>query len=192
MKDGVDPLAIRFALISGVYRKNLNFTDQGLVDAATNIDRFKRADETMKAGLESKRAGENTLGTELEKLYDEALEAMCSDLNTPVAIAKSLEGAKLISKEGDSITLSSAQSAEKFLNLVNDLLGIVRGSFHLQAFQENTSNVDSSRIEALIQERKEAKASKNWARADEIRKALTEEGITLTDNPDGTTSWAQA
>jgi cysteinyl-tRNA synthetase len=146
----------------------------------------------MKAGLEAKRAGENTLGTELEKLYDEALEAMCSDLNTPVAIAKSLEGAKLISKEGDSITLSSAQSAEKFLNLVNDLLGIVRGSFHLQAIQENTSNVDSSRIEALIQERKEAKASKNWARADEIRKALTEEGITLTDNPDGTTSWAQA
>lgn len=192
MKDGVDPLAIRFALISGVYRKNLNFTDQGLVDAATNIDRFKRADETMKAGLESKRAGENTLGTELEKLYDEALEAMCSDLNTPVAIAKSLEGAKLISKEGDSITLSSAQSAEKFLNLVNDLLGIVQGSFHLQAIQENISNVDSSRIEALIQERKEAKASKNWARADEIRKALTEEGITLTDNPDGTTSWAQA
>jgi cysteinyl-tRNA synthetase len=146
----------------------------------------------MKAGLESKRAGENTLGTELEKLYDEALEAMCSDLNTPVAIAKSLEGAKLISKEGDSITLSSAQSAEKFLNLVNDLLGIVQGSFHLQAIQENISNVDSSRIEALIQERKEAKASKNWARADEIRKALTEEGITLTDNPDGTTSWAQA
>jgi cysteinyl-tRNA synthetase len=190
MSQGTDPLAIRFALISGLYRKNLNFTDQGLVDAAINIDRFKRADETVKTGLESGAEGEDRIGSELERLYDEALEAMANDLNTPIAISKGLEGAKLISREADGMSKAAAMSGEKFLNQINDLLGIVRGSFLAPVAESSDPKVDSGRIDALIEERKQAKSAKNWARADEIRKELLEEGVNLTDHPDGTTTWS--
>lgn len=187
--DGHDPLAIRFALISGVYRKNLNFTDQGLVDAATNIDRFRRANEyAQKEGR-----GNSNISAELTTLWEETLEAMLTDLNTPVAIAKALEGAKLISKEGDNLSSTDAEKAKQFLTNVNDLLGII---WHIEPLAEApqepvVSSADESRIEGLIQQRKDAKAAKDWNLADGIRKQLLEEGITLTDHPDGTVTWVK-
>jgi cysteinyl-tRNA synthetase len=61
----------------------------------------------------------------------------------------------------------------------------------LKAFEQDTteSGVDPVWIEGLIEERKVAKAAKNWARADEIRKELTAMKVILKDNPDGSTSW---
>ena len=56
---GADPLAIRYALIAGVYTKPLNFTDQSLSDAIGNIERFKRSDAAVAAALEAARPGED-------------------------------------------------------------------------------------------------------------------------------------
>ncbi|MEI7575321.1 MAG: cysteine--tRNA ligase [Armatimonadota bacterium] len=186
--DGADPLAIRFALIGGVYRKPFNFTDQGLSDAATNLERFRRA---IDAALAASGEGADTLGEELSGLFDDALEAMCSDLNTPVAIAKALEGARLITREG-SLNAASGASAKSFLEKVELLLGIIGP---LQVAPEPTQSlpaVDEARILAQIEARRAAKAAKNWAEADAIRNALLEEGIVLTDNPDGTVGWSRA
>ena len=184
-------MAIRFALISGVYRKNLNFTDQGLEDAKTNIDRFRRADTAVEEALENGQSGEDILGAELENLYDMALEAMLSDLNTPIAISKALEGARLITR--DPLTVESAKSGSIFLDRINELLGIVRHPEPLIAIQDQAeSTVDDAYVVERIEARKAAKAAKNWGLADEIRKELADQGILLTDNPDGTTSWSQA
>jgi cysteinyl-tRNA synthetase len=191
MAQGADPLAIRFALISGVYRKNLNFTDQGLEDAKTNIDRFRRADAAVAEALSNSLPGEDLIGSELDSLYEQALEAMLNDLNTPIAISKVLEGAKVITR--DQLTLASAKSAEKYLNNVNDLLGIVRHPEDIAFAEEaKTSHANEARILEQIEARKAAKAAKDWALADSIRKQLLDEGIVLTDNSDGSVSWALA
>lgn len=189
VEKGADPLAIRYALISGVYRKNLNFTDQGLEDAKTNIDRFKRADVAVAEALETGSAGEDLIGAELESLYEQALDAMLSDLNTPIAISKALEGARVITR--DALTIESAKSGQKFLDLVNDLLGIVRHPELFAPCQEAAGpSVDEAWVNERIEARKAAKASKDWGTADAIRKELSEAGISLTDNPDGTVSWS--
>lgn len=187
--DGADALAIRFALLGGVYRKPFNFTDQGLQDAATNLERFRRA---VQVALAAEGDGDDTLGAALQPLYEDALDAMCSDLNTPVAVAKALEGARLISREG-SINAASGASAVAFLQRIEDLLGIV-GPLEQESpvEQKAASGVDEARILAQIEARKAAKAAKNWGEADAIRNALLAEGIVLTDNPDGTVSWSQA
>ncbi len=191
MAKGADPLAIRFALISGVYRKNLNFTDQGLDDAKTNIDRFRRADVAVQEAREYGTEGADAIGTELESLYDQALDAMLNDLNTPIAISKALEGAKVITR--DPINTASAISGELFLTRINDLLGIVRHPVDLELPEDTkTSSADESRILERIDARKAAKAAKDWGLADTIRKDLLAEGISLTDNSDGTVSWALA
>ncbi len=189
VENGADPLAIRFALIAGIYRKNLNFTDQGLDDAKTNIDRFKRADAAVTEALESGAAGEDAIGEELDSIYEQALDAMLGDLNTPIAISKALEGAKIITR--DPLTKAAAESGQRFLDRVNDLLGIVR---HPEAFapcQEAAGPaVDEAWVNERIEARKAAKAAKDWGTADAIRKELSDTGIAVTDNPDGTTSWS--
>jgi cysteinyl-tRNA synthetase len=186
IEQGVDPLAIRYALIAGVYSKPLNFTDQSLLDAARNIQRFREAEAAIGA---ASAEGEDKLGTALQDLYDEALDAMCNDLNTAVALAKALEGARLIQRDADGMTRASAASGAKFLDDINALLGIVHHEREIGAPAVKAPEpppVDAGRIESLIAERAEAKKAKDFARADSIRKQLDAEGIELRDTPDGT------
>jgi len=181
---GADPLAIRYALISGIYGKPMNFTDQGLRDAQAILERYRKADQLADNATGE---GEDKLATALDDLYDQVLEALCNDLNTPVALAKSLEGVKLIAKEGEGLSKASAASAKAFLNNVNAVLGIVR--------PENGVNVERSKlepavdvawIEAKILERAEAKKAKDFVRADAIRAEVEAAGIELRDSPTGT------
>lgn len=74
-------------------------------------------------------------------------------------------------------------------------LGGVLGILQLdpEAFVKGAvDSVDEAAVEALIAERKAAKAAKNWARADEIRKELLEKNIVLEDAPGGVTTWRRA
>jgi cysteinyl-tRNA synthetase len=189
VEDGVDPLAIRFALMSGVYRKPFNFTDQGLADAAINVDRLKRAYTLAVEAAASGRSGENSLAM-LSGLLDECQDAMLNDLNTPMAIAKALEIAKVVSKDGETLSADSGAFARDILIQVDELLGIVVSNDVGIPAGDPTDHVDSEAIESKIQARKEAKANKNWAEADAIRNQLLEQGIQLTDNSDGTVSWS--
>ncbi len=185
---GTDPLALRYALIAGTYSKQLNFTMQTLDDAERNVERFKRA---LNLAEEAKGDGPDALGATLDDLYSQALDAMTNDLNTPVALAKALEGAKLIAKEGEGMSAASGESAKRFLDLINAILGVVKSDYGVEAEcpETNAPNVDADAIEASIAARRDAKANKDWATADRIRKELTEKGVTLTDHPDGSSTW---
>jgi len=188
LEKGADPLAIRYALISGVYTKPLNFTDQSLSDAMGNIDRFKRSDATVAAGLGAGKSGDDALGALLEDLYDQALDAMTNDLNTSIALAKALEGTRVILREADAMSKASAESGKKYLDRINALLGIVRHEHELTCkdVAPAAPKVDESKIDKLITDRNEAKKTKNFALADQIRKDLDAEGIELRDTPEGT------
>ncbi|MBI1332092.1 MAG: cysteine--tRNA ligase [Armatimonadetes bacterium] len=189
--NGADPLAIRYALISGKYGKNLNFTDQGLEDAKTNIDRFRRAEASALEAIEAGTPGDDAIGGELSSLYGQTLDAMLDDVNTPEALAAALQGARAINRE--PLTAASARSAMEFLDKINDLLGIVRHIEPLHAVAATKEPaVDESLILEKIEARKAAKTAKDWGQADAIRKELAEQGILLTDNPDGSVTWSLA
>lgn len=188
LAQGHDPLALRWALISGTYSKQLNFTLQGLEDASRNVDRFRRAEAIASQATAD---GPDTVGATLDDLYDQALEAMCNDLNTSVALAKSLEGARLIAREGDGLTKAGGESALRFLDRINALLGIVRSEYDSESTTTESPRpaVDEEAIVAQIEARRNAKKERNFALADAIRSELLAKGIVLTDHPDGTTSW---
>jgi len=185
---GADPLAVRYALISGAYGKPLNFTDQSLRDATSNVERFRRAEAAAQSALDAAAPGADLLGTTLEDLYAQALGAMCDDLNTSVALAKALEGTKAILREAEGMSAASATSASLFLDRINGLLGVVRlDDASVAASKESDAPaVDEARILQLIEERAAAKKGKDFARADAIRQQLAEEGIELRDTPGGT------
>jgi len=190
LEKGADPLAIRYALISGIYTKPLNFTDQSLSDAMGNLDRFKRCDAAVEAALENGGEGPDVIGAALGDLYDQALDAMTNDLNTSVALAKALEGTRVILRESESLSKESAKSGKLYLDRINALLGIVRQERDLGCapIEAAGPKVDEARIQNLIEERTAAKKSKEFARADQIRKDLEAEGIELRDSIEGT-SW---
>ncbi|HJP83911.1 MAG TPA: cysteine--tRNA ligase [Fimbriimonadaceae bacterium] len=182
---GADPLAIRYGLIAGIYGKPMNFTDQGLRDAQSIIERYRRADQFVRA---ASAEGPDKLGEALNELYEQTLDALLNDLNTPVALAKALEGAKLILKEGEGMSKSSAESGMLFLDKINAILGIVRSDYGLATPVQEEVDIDEDWVQALIDERALAKQAKDFARADAIRSELDAAGVELRDSPTGT-SW---
>ncbi len=183
---GVDPLALRYALISVPYGKPLNFTLQTLEDSNKAIDRFKECDRLATEAAASGAAGDDDLGAVLDDLAAETLAAMCDDLNTSVALAKAYEGTKVILRESGSLTQAEGESAKRFLDWINELLGIVRSGDGVSAGPDAPGGVDTAEIEALIAARTEAKKAKDFARSDAIRDKLDAMGIELRDSPEGT------
>ena len=184
-----DPLALRLALISVPYGKPLNFTMQTLRDAEKNVERFRECERKIEGVLGSLDDG-GPPSEDQERIYGEALDAMCDDLNTSVAIAKALEGAKVILRDTD-LSEDAAKAGLWFLDRINGLLGIVRNDYGAESAgkQDDAAEpeIDGKLVSAWIEERLAARKDKDFAASDAIRDKLTTAGIELRDSPEGTT-----
>ena len=177
---------IRFFMLSAHYRSPLNFSDtlvesskNGLERILTAIDNLRDAAVSNTGTLtETDRANLETV-QELVKKYEAAME---DDFNTADAIAAIFEMVKLAnitSKEGSQ---EYAQKLLETLEKLCDILGIIT---------EKEEELLDADIEALIEERQAARKAKNFARADEIRNQLAEQGIILKDTREGV-KWTRA
>jgi cysteinyl-tRNA synthetase len=180
--EGADPLALRYALIAVPYGKPLNFTRQGLEDGASNVERFRLA--------RAKVQGAAPEPTEpFERIAEEMLAAMCEDLNTSVALARAIEGAKEILRP---LTLSEPEKAGGawFLDRVSDLLGIVP-DLDAPKDKEGEPEIEGRPISAWLADRAEAKKAKNFAESDRIRDLIAAAGFEIKDTPTGV-EWRRA
>ena len=186
----IHPLALRLALISGQYRKPLNFTFDQLQACAKHIQRFEEAMDLAEHGIARGASGKNHLAEPLEELYERALDAMLDDLNTPEAIAASIEGAKLIVRSGQELSGGPAQSAKIWLDKINNLLGIVRQETLHEPPQtpesDATEDLFSRQVEELLRQRAEARAQRDFRRADALRDQLDEMNVEIMDTPEDT------
>ena len=182
---GASPAAIRLELIRTHYRVNSNFTMQGLRDAQRQVDRWQRA----RAWLEE--AGDTQRGDEIGPIsgHLEAFKtALCDDLNIAGAIGvlNTAIAALPVDESPVSVPGACTWSAElEALNQMNRVLGV----FELEAQAAQSGQEDE--IEALIEERNQARAARDWGRADEIRDQLVEMGVVIKDSGDQTT-WKRA
>lgn len=189
VEEGYDPLALRYALISVPYTKPLNFTMQTLRDAGRNVERLREAYRRIEKVLGSDmERGEPS--AELKRIYEEGLAAMCDDLNTSVAIAKALEGAKHINRSGE-LSVTEAKAGLWFLRKINALLGIVCPDYQDcgggAGTAEQEPQIEGRPVSEWIEARETSKKSRDFATADKIRQTLSNAGIELRDSPDGTT-----
>jgi len=176
--EGYDPLDYRYFLLGGHYRSQLQFSYTAL-DGAKNARKSlgeKLRALTAKAG---EGAGTATAAEYLAK-FNKALQ---DDLSTPRALAE-LWGLLKDTSISPEDALAGAFDMDEVLGL----------NLREEAALEPESAEDPAfvaEIEDLIEQRKEAKAAKNYERADEIRRRLNEKGITLEDSPAGT-SWRRS
>ncbi len=173
---------IRFFMLSAHYRSPLNFSDD-LVEAAKNgLDRILTAYEKVsemadKAAEQELSAEEQENSKKIDALKEKYEAAMDDDLNTADAISVIFELVKL-SNTTVSET-SSKQYCQKLVTVIRqlcDILGIE------VTREEQLLDTD---IERLIEERQQARKNRDFARADEIRNQLLEQGIALEDTREG-------
>lgn len=173
---------IRFFLLSVHYRNPINFSDTEMNSVKQGYDRIRNAIENLeflaKNGNDEMTDAEKNDLKDFGNLEQKFEDAMSDDLNTADAIASIFEmvsHANIISKAGASMEYAK-EAKEKIQNLC-DIIGIMQN--------RADSSHEDEKIKKLVNERQEARKSKNYARADEIRDELAEMGITLKDTPQG-------
>ena len=174
---GFDPTAIRYLLLSVPYRKQLNFTFEGLRGAEKTVESLR--DFLARLRTTRAEAGSNP---ELRSVAARALEefeaGMDDDLNTSVALAALHDLKREVNTAIDNHALR-ADDQRDILSL------IARFNSVLNVFGGEQEELLDAEIQSLIDERQQARHRRDFARADEIRDQLAARGITLEDTRDG-------
>ena len=176
-----DGEVMRYFLLSGHYRNPINFSDALMEQAKNSLGRMLNAKANLRhlainGGDHMTESEKETFG-DLSVYKEKFIAAMDDDLNTADAITAVFEMITAIntavingaSKEFASKCLASLQE-------LCDVLGLLQ--------EENEESVDPE-LQALVDERQEARKNKDFQRADEIRDILKVKGITLKDTPQG-------
>ena len=179
-----DAETVRYFLISAQYRSALNYSKENLDSARTALSRLYTA-------LKNVTVGAPQGGEEYVARFKAAMD---DDFNTPAALAVLFDLAKAINT---AATTKEASGLAGRLVELGAILGIlyqypVKFLQSGAAVAQNDEGADEvAKIEALIAQRKEARARKDYAAADAARNELTAMGIVLEDGPNGTT-WRRA
>jgi cysteinyl-tRNA synthetase len=111
---------------------------------------------------------------------------MDDDLNTAGALGAVFEAVKALNSalhEEGALSEANKQEGVEFFRMVDEVLGVLDIP---ELLGNAAGNAEDERIEKLVEERNQARKNKNFARGDEIRDMLLEEGIILKDSPEGT------
>jgi cysteinyl-tRNA synthetase len=183
-----DSETVRFYLLSVQYRSPLDFDDEKLQVAQKGLERLKNCYAAMMNGLKTASAENTAEGAELlnkVNAVEEAFQdAMNDDFNTALASAALFDMAREINTYLKQDALDKA-ALQKVADVYTALLNIMGLDFTV----ENCANdglVDDL-MNLLIDLRKQARAEKNYAMADQIRNQLNEIGVVLEDTKQGTT-----
>jgi len=178
LQKGYTAREVRFALISGHYRQQLNFTFKGLEDARSAIAKLEKGAGALLDALkiphenfaEFARAGFNPAGTAFAPAWD----ALCEDLNVPRALGELFAA---LGRKDAAYTLEDLKA-----------LGVLMYALGLNLFEKPVSAHDEeapAEIKALAQARWQAKQNRNFAEADSLRKSLSDKGWLILDRKDG-------
>ena len=211
LESGVSPMTLRLFVLQAHYRKPLDFTAQALRAAATG---WEGLDAALAVGSryrqqlqwnstpesESTRAeAECPLGDELMAARQRFIEAMDDDLNTAAALGELFELGRPLRSLAHRLRIGDEPSAEDRLlagrwQLLVELTGVLglrtENDGKGPAEQEESADrFSDERIEALVEQRRSAKAARDYSEADRLRAELKAAGVELVDKPGGVTVW---
>ena len=168
------PEALRLLLLRGHYRQPLDWSDAAIAQSISTLDGWYRVLRDL---------GDVSLPDGALPVPPGIEAALCDDLNTPQALAE-------LSMLADAARQSGTPEAKAALLGGGALLGLLQQDPEAW-FQRGSDGVDGARVEALLEERRTARAAKDFARADAIRAELTAMGVVIEDGAQGT-RWSVA
>ncbi|RYY49022.1 MAG: cysteine--tRNA ligase [Actinomycetales bacterium] len=181
----VPAIALRYYLVAAHYRSIIEFTEESLAEAAVAFERIegfvRRADEAVRAAGGDVEPGE---------VGDAFAAAMDDDLGVPAALAVLQAGVT----QGNTLLASAADSPELRTVLATvraqlDVLGLDPLGEHWTSAQGAGSGAAEGAlaplVDALLEQRQEARAAKDFATADRVRDQLAAAGIEIEDTAQG-------
>jgi cysteinyl-tRNA synthetase len=194
MAKGYDPKAVRYLLLSTHYRQQLNFTFEGLEAAENAVDRLIAfMHRLMDAKGKRCRDKVESLMSEVQRSFEEGMD---DDLNISVALAALFDFVRKVNKLMDEKRLSKEEAEEiyKMMMKLDRVLGVIGerrkvvthtpGLTFDVILAKNDRGI-SEEVKELVQRREEARKSKDWKTADEIRGKLKAMGIIIEDTLEG-------
>jgi cysteinyl-tRNA synthetase len=191
---GYKPSALRFALASVPYRKQLNFTFDGLQQAASSVERLRNFAARLALGKfpAGKQKG---MAARVAKAAEEFDAGLSDDLNTARALAAAfdlLRETNIAMDKGD-FRQGDVAAAQEFLANFDRIFAVMEDndSSKLRAlgFGVADSGPNDAEIEKLIADRQAARQRRDFAASDRIRKELADRGILIEDSKDGSVRW---
>ena len=190
------PMTVRFFILQAHYRGTLDFSNEALQAAEKGLKRIMQAGKDLRtlaaaAGVESAPAlayGEfipalapdnvASSNAEVRTLIENVYEALCDDLNTPIALSHIFDAVRIINTAKDrkvQLDVSDWKAlVDLFDNIVYGVLGL------------RDEDNEGGKAMQTIEQRKAAKAAKDWATSDRIRDDLKSLGVLIKDTKDGT------
>ena len=175
--------AVRYFMLAAHYRSPLNFSQELIEQSKSALDRLYTAQANYEFLLE-KGGTVDREPNEAEQKFIDAIPAirerfiacMDDDMNTAGALGAIFD----LVKEGNIVAVSGAstKAVKAALEALNELTGVLGLLYH----KKNETQDD---VEALVQQRQEARKAKNWKKADRIRDLITSMGYILEDTPQG-------
>lgn len=182
IRQKVNPLVLRFFLMSSHYRSPLNFSQEGLEQSKAALERLHNCWGDLNFAMENRDAGaaDEALAEAVARAWEGFTESMDDDFNTAGAIGNIFDLVRAVNvhlTEHAQIDEKGIARAKEIFEKTNAVLGYLP--------EDKKADADDADIDALVAERTEARKSKNFKRSDEIRDLLAAKGVVIEDTPQG-------
>ncbi|HEX7221679.1 MAG TPA: cysteine--tRNA ligase [Candidatus Limnocylindrales bacterium] len=176
LESGVEPRALRYALIAVHYRAPLNYSPESLAAAAAAVARLDALVGALGA-YEENAADDLELPDALDAATASFEAALDDDLNISAALAALFDLVRDLNRRIDARALSSADAARAvaWLRRIDTVLGVL---------PDEADELDAA-LRALLDQRAAARAARDWAASDRLRDELADRGIAVEDTRDG-------
>ena len=191
---GYKPSALRFALASVPYRKQLNFTFDGLQQAASSVERLRNFADRLKVGKfpAGKQPG---MAARIAKAAGEFDAGLSDDLNTARALAAVFDLVREanIAMDKGEFRQGDVSAVQEVLATFDKVFAVLEDNDGQKlrdlGYGGDQSGPSDSDIDRLVAERNAAKKRRDFATADRMRKELADRGILIEDTKDGSVRW---
>jgi cysteinyl-tRNA synthetase len=191
---GYKPSALRFALCSVPYRRQLNFTFDGLQQATSSVERLRNFATRLK-NEKFPAEKSSVMAARITQAEDDFDAGLSDDLNTAQALAAMYDfvrEANIAMDKGEFVH-SEVAPAQQFLASFDKVFAIVEDNdaekLKNLGYETGSDDASDAEIEKLVMERQTARQRRDFAASDRIRKELLERGIILEDTKDGNVRW---
>ncbi len=178
---------VRLFLVSVHYRSPIDFNERSLKQAKSNLRKLLNAMESFDLLRERKRrkAGNEELLKQVEKIRQKFEEAMDDDFNTALAVSALFGLSREINRYVKNHVEIGIEAKKKIREIVKMLMEDVLG-IEMERRKPETDRLVENLMNLIIDIRRQMREREDWKTADEIRAKLRALGLVLEDNPEGT------
>jgi cysteinyl-tRNA synthetase len=191
---GYKPSALRYALASVPYRRQLNFTFDGLQQAASAVERLRNFSDRLAQGKFP--AGQQPgMAERIAKAAQDFDASLSDDLNTAMALGAVYELVREanITMDNGEFRQGDVAAAQEFLAAFDRVFAVIAdndaGKLQVLGYGDSSGALTDAEVEKLVAERQDARKRRDYAAADRLRKELADRGIIVEDSRDGSVRW---